>query len=714
MKTILLSIVLFISLNTYSHFNLRIGDPRNSWQTEQGTIEEASLTVTPKGLFMEYGLYLSFSSAGTQWTNVKDTLEVTLDFSLPENAMITDSWLWFGEDTLKALILDKWTASSIYESIVRRRRDPSILFKQSATQYQLRIFPMAGNETRKVKITYMVPVEWNKNSIAASLPIPILKTSKTLPEYFKVYTWENNQWKSPQILGDENLLIQKEQDETYGECNMVAIHSSKYSDNLKIAFDSPLKDGYFFSKFQTGDEGYYQLAVSPSDFLDATGSNKVAVLVDFDASNTELKSMEILNILKHEMQQNLNPTDSFNLIFSNLDILRHSDSWVLATHQNIESAFQILNNNISDYSNLPALLANGVNFVKENMEDGKILLVSNSSEYGDSEVANKLIDDILALMDKKIPIHITDYQTLNWRYFVMDQYQFIGNSYFYSNLAKLTGGSYQNMVNKVNITELFGSAFKYLFGSINSFDFHTKLANGFCYSRYFLNKDENVAYLNEMILQVGKFKGTMPFEIDFSGEYKSDIFSESIKIEDNAQLENDSTIKKMWAGSFIQSMEKDYSSNDIVSEIIDESIENRILSLYTSFLCLEDTSNWCLTCKQEQFRNDLIDWEMEVPVTTKSPFEEISDTVSVYPNPFINDLKIKIQLSEESEILDLTIYDLKGSVVYRFDVNQLKSGSNKTIRWNGQAQNGSLVKPGVYILSYNTLNTSKTIKLIKR
>ncbi|HSH20896.1 MAG TPA: VIT domain-containing protein, partial [Draconibacterium sp.] len=219
MKTILLILALFFSLtNVFGHFDLRVGDPRNSWQTSQGTIEEASLTVAPKGLFMEYGLYLTFSSKGTKWTDVRDTLEVTLDFSLPENAMITDSWLWFGKDTIKAVLLDRWTASSIYESIVNRRRDPSILFKQSATQYQLRVFPMAGNETRKVKITYLVPVTWNKTNIAANLPMPILKTSLTLPTTFNVYTWEGEQWKNPEIVGDQSLLIQDENDEIYGKC----------------------------------------------------------------------------------------------------------------------------------------------------------------------------------------------------------------------------------------------------------------------------------------------------------------------------------------------------------------------------------------------------------------------------------------------------------------------------------------------------------------
>ena len=284
MKTTLLFGILFFSLtNLFGHNQLRVGDPRNSWQTYQGTIEEASLTVAPKGLFMEYGLTLTFSSRGTIWTEVKDTLEVTLNFDLPENAMITDSWLWFGDDTIKAVILDRWTASSIYESIVQRRRDPSILFKQSANQYELRIFPMAASETRKVKITYLVPVSWNKTNVTASLPLPILKTSLTLPSKLTVTTRENEQWKNAVITGDESLVWTNKTDEIFGENKTVEIPSTKFSNNLKIGFDTPLSNGYYFSKFKNGDEGFYQLALSPASFINSTGAKKVAVLVDYDA-----------------------------------------------------------------------------------------------------------------------------------------------------------------------------------------------------------------------------------------------------------------------------------------------------------------------------------------------------------------------------------------------------------------------------------------------
>jgi len=606
MKATFLFIILFFSLtNVFGYTQLKVGDPRNSWQTYQGTIEEASLTVTPKGLYMEYGLYLTFSSRGTIWTQVKDTLEVTLNFDLPENAMITDSWLWFGKDTIKAVILDRWTASSIYESIVKRRRDPSVLYKQSATQYELRIFPMAGNETRKVKITYLVPVTWNKTDISAGLPLPILTSSQTIPSKFTVYTWENAQWKNPFITSDESLSFKNTTDKNYGECKMVEIPSSQLKNNLKIAFETPLANGYFFSKYESEEGGYYQLALSPSAFLNSGGSKKVAVLVDYDISNSRLKSSEILQILKEEMQNNLAPTDSFNLIYSNLNIKRHSEKWVQATYINIESAFHLLNDQLSSYSNLGALLANGIKYVTEHKNDGKILLISNSSQYSNHLTANKLIDDLMALMNPKIPIHIADYQTLNYWYYSANNVQYYGNGYFYSNLAKLTGGSYQSLLNGKTESDIFNQAFKYLQGPVNSFDLHTKLENGFCYSRYNLNKNSNVVYINEMVLQVGKFKGKMPFEIEFSGEYNNEIFSKNITIAGNNSAENDSVLKKIWAGAFIKEMEKNYSTNDIVNEIIQESMKNRILSIYTSFLCLEDTSKWCLTCLPNQFRNEM-------------------------------------------------------------------------------------------------------------
>lgn len=46
---------------------IRVSDPRNSWYNSGGTIEEATVSVTPQGAYWEVGLYLTFSARGSQW-----------------------------------------------------------------------------------------------------------------------------------------------------------------------------------------------------------------------------------------------------------------------------------------------------------------------------------------------------------------------------------------------------------------------------------------------------------------------------------------------------------------------------------------------------------------------------------------------------------------------------------------------------------------------
>ncbi|MBL7828577.1 MAG: hypothetical protein JNJ57_18225, partial [Saprospiraceae bacterium] len=137
-RSFVLLCLLFANYSMFGINSLRVGDPRFSWSTQQGTIEEAVLSIKPNGVYWEYGLYLTFSSRGTTY-DANDSLEVVLKFELPANAIVHDSWLWINDDISKALILDKWTASTIYESIVNRRQDPSILTKTSATQYELKV-----------------------------------------------------------------------------------------------------------------------------------------------------------------------------------------------------------------------------------------------------------------------------------------------------------------------------------------------------------------------------------------------------------------------------------------------------------------------------------------------------------------------------------------------------------------------------------------------
>ena len=45
-------------------------DPQQPWRNFPGTIEEAVISVHPKGVYMEVGLYLTFSARGGDFSSV--------------------------------------------------------------------------------------------------------------------------------------------------------------------------------------------------------------------------------------------------------------------------------------------------------------------------------------------------------------------------------------------------------------------------------------------------------------------------------------------------------------------------------------------------------------------------------------------------------------------------------------------------------------------
>jgi hypothetical protein len=653
-------------------------------------------------LFMEYGLYLTFSSRGSNWTNPQDTVEVTLNFDLPENAIIHDSWLWIGDDIIKAKIMDKWTASTIYENIVKRRRDPSILMKQSATQYELRVFPMAGNQTRKVKITYLMPTTWNKSNVISQIPTAIINTSLNKPANFPIIAWADSIWTNPQIINDPEIKFVAKTDTAFGDYQQAMIPASKYNNTPGIGFNAPLENGIYFSHYQQGDEGIYQLAIFPDQFFETEVTKKAAILIDYDASNTNITANELLNIVKNEMLINLSAKDSFNLLFSNLSIKRFSDKWVAASKTNIEAAFNSLTNPLSSYSNLGTLLSNGIDFVKNHGNNGIIILISDADQYGDFQVSNTLTNDLIKLMNPKIPIHISDYQSSNFPYYYKDGQTFYGNDYFYASLSRMTLGSCHSVRNNISISEAIYGSLKYLGGSINSFDLHTSLKTGFCHSRYTMTGASDIAYVNDAILQVGKFKGEFPFIVEISGEYNNEVFNNMLEIPMPIGVGNDTISEEMWTGQYIKKLESGNQSNDIINEIVFSSLNERVLSKYSSFLCLEDTNYIC---------NDCVD-ESQMTISVKEVIAG-QDSILVYPNPFTEKITIDLMCSNPEDVKELSIVDVTGSLIHQFSTVELQKGKN-LITWNGLSARGDRAKPGVYMLVYKTSAYVRTIKIVRR
>ncbi|NQV15019.1 T9SS type A sorting domain-containing protein [bacterium] len=74
--------------------------------------------------------------------------------------------------------------------------------------------------------------------------------------------------------------------------------------------------------------------------------------------------------------------------------------------------------------------------------------------------------------------------------------------------------------------------------------------------------------------------------------------------------------------------------------------------------------------------------------------------LNVYPNPFNCQTTIRYGIQQQSDI-SLSIYNLKGQIVWTKDLPQVSAGNNQTI-WDGKDQSGRGVNSGVYIIQVAT------------
>lgn len=711
MKKITVIFVIFITILSttfsFAYDRLKVQNPQTR-RSGTGTIEEAVLSVRPQGLYMEYGLYLTFSARGLNF-NDNELLEVQLFFDLPEDVIVNDLWLWVEDQIMRALIMDRWTASSIYESIVNRRRDPAILFKRDNNSYELRIYPMKGNETRRIKLSYLMPTQWLSNSVISSLPTSLLRTSKNKVPVFHILSWPKNQWSNPQVLETPETPFKDQYDTNFGSYKQADIPSDAINSSLSFSLNSPMKDGIFLSRLDKNNEGLYQLAFLPSKVFDFGESRNTALLFDYDAIKSNVSSEEVINSAKLMLHEQFNETDAFNLIFSGTTINRVSDSWLSADSTTIEDIFKNLGENpIAPYSSLPALLQNGIDFVISNGGDGNILLISNSDQLGDYRTANPLIVDLIGSMRPTFPIHIADFTNTNYSRYHFGNRSYNGNEYFYDNIAKQTKGVYRHIRSGISFSELLSLSFQSLTGLINSFDLHTTLANGFCYGRFSFLPVNNAISLNSPIVQVGRYNGAFPFMIQASGVYNSEVFSYSIEIPEINVTPSDSLLEEIWVGKYIKYLESQPQSNDIVSEIVELSINERVLSLYTAFLALEpsDTVKACFDCVDE------------TRAVTNVELEEIkSDKDSLlqaYPNPFNDRTLISINLPEtiDSKEITLKIYNVMGQVVRTFEPDFALNRNSFQLNWDGRNENGQPIASGSYFFVMTTKVKRYSLKLL--
>ncbi|HMB92340.1 MAG TPA: T9SS type A sorting domain-containing protein, partial [Rhodothermales bacterium] len=478
--------------------------------------------------------------------------------------------------------------------------------------------------------------------------------------------------------------------------------------DLSLSFDAPLTDGVFFGETQYDGETWYQLALLPAEAIDVAAKRKVALLLDYDAGKTSVSERELVETARSLLSTHLAPTDSFTVILSRLSIHRASEDWLPADSATIAATFDALGSNpVADYSNLPTLLADGIRFIKEQASGGSLLLVSSSDQIGETTVANELINDLRAESNSLPPLHLVDLANRNVAHYNIAGRSYYGNEYFYTNLARLSGGSFFSISDGTPYPQQLSASISALRGGIGSFDLYTTRENGFCYGRFPLGSATESVFLDRAILQVGKCFGSGAFTIETSGIYQSAPFSERLSITQGAPT--DSTLASMWTGRQIDQLERGPQNNDVISQIINYSLNQRVLSQYTAFIALEPSQGGevCDSCEGEPGDDgETTDTEDEQPASGKT-------TLTAFPNPFNTQVTVKAKLADPMNASEITvqIYNVMGQLVRTLRISESGFVEELTLTWNGESDTGQLVASGTYFLVLTTPSGRHTLTL---
>lgn len=706
MKKKLLLLFCFISMYAGAYEYLEIVSVNWWWWGEPGSIDKIEFQVKPKGLYAEVGMIMNFSTRGTYYEDPNDSLEIQMRFHLPEEAIVTDMWLWINDSAIVAQMFDRWTATQIYESIVQRRVDPALLRKDKATVYTFNIFPLLPDLPRQAKITFLVPIENLTTSTPyISLPINIPKLSYLEVDTTIIKFYPDMDMNNPVLLEDNTIEFTAQED-----YYIATIDDIKNWSSLSLASYTD-EDEDFMGIFPNKEEaqGFYQLELVPDDIFAINQNKKALFLIDFINANSTLTDPEVLDELKRSLLKSFTPSDSFNVFLSGMNTQVYFENWISGDSAAIEMAFDsISSNDINNYSGLPTLLMDGINYIQDRDNEGTIVLIASSNSNGDISSANSLINDFLEEMGSdEIPIHIIDlddkYYSWSERHHIGGQ-EFLGNEYFYIHLSRRTVGEYLS-IRVDDYISMLDQTSSHIGGYFSSMDIYVSLDVGYTYANYSLYSETGLIYFDQPIRQVGKYTGNFPLNIAASAQLPSgEFFYNEIEIDSSTFTSLDSTARTVWANQYINELYLQQQTNSVVNQIIYTSLSERILTTYTAFLALEPDF------EIDEDPDELDDPEVEPLldiIENKVEKDSIDFGLKNYPNPCTDYTTFSFYLAKPAKV-KLVIYDVFGKQVAQVFDEEFVNGLNE-FEYNIESLTKGLY---IYILYVNDKNVASEKLLI--
>ncbi len=339
---LLFTIIITAVTNIFSINDLSVRVPNNPVQ-KKGYMDDITLVVEPHGAYSEQSMYINYTDRN-QFSGSQN-VEVIHRFELPDGAIVNDLWLWIGDSVMQAIHLDTWTARSIYDSIVSMKKDPAFLSKKG-NQYELHVYPLVSGSIRKIKLNYLVPVNFINNRSLTEIPIKFLQSNNNALKPLKIlFRSKDNLWGEPNVYELPGEVFSFIADTMGYNYRYLEVADLTPMASLKVGFDLGMVDGKFFKSSRMNEEkAFFELGINLKDIFvfDTTTSGKKYVFA-FDLSSDFSKNFEDgMASLKSLLINTMKVGDQFKLLIAGAgQITEVTTGWKLNTGNVVNEMFDL-------------------------------------------------------------------------------------------------------------------------------------------------------------------------------------------------------------------------------------------------------------------------------------------------------------------------------------------------------------------------------------
>jgi Ca-activated chloride channel homolog len=250
-------------------------------------------------------------------------------FPLPANAAFQDCQLSINGQLVAGETLDAGQARSIYEAIVRRRRDPALIEWVGSGVLRARIFPILPGEWKRVVVRFQ--------SVAVregdALVIGYARGSTTPSGSFTLTypaTGEYGAATSPthtlDVHRDGDRYVVAATGDEAGLTVLVPVRAAGADPGITVL---PYAAG--------GEDGFAMITITPPAMRVEAVPRDLTFVLDVSGSMSGRK-IEQARSAGRALLETLTPRDRFRLIDFSTDVHTYRDTWTVATRSAVDSA----------------------------------------------------------------------------------------------------------------------------------------------------------------------------------------------------------------------------------------------------------------------------------------------------------------------------------------------------------------------------------------